>query len=125
MMLAVQLRLVNEQILDLGCGRGAVLLLAAQRLTTGKAVGVDLWRTADQSGNSAEATRRNAEAEGVADRVDAGNVGLGVLRNFVATFDLANASLYLARGVFFQGAVARDRIQFDLGQVQAMNKLRI
>jgi SAM-dependent methyltransferase len=60
----------EERILDLGCGRGAVLLLAAQHLTTGRAVGVDLWRSADQSGNSAEATRRNATAEGVADRVE-------------------------------------------------------
>jgi hypothetical protein len=54
----------------LGCGRGAVLLLAAQHLTTGRAVGVDLWRRVDQSGNSPEATRRNALAEGVADRVE-------------------------------------------------------
>jgi arsenite methyltransferase len=60
----------DERILDLGCGRGAVLLLAAQHLTTGRAVGLDLWRRADQSGNSAEATRRNAIAEGVADRVE-------------------------------------------------------
>lgn len=36
-----------------------------------------------------------------ADRVDAGNVGLGVLRNFVATFDLGNAALYLAPGTQF------------------------
>ncbi|HEY0394359.1 MAG TPA: aspartyl protease family protein [Candidatus Elarobacter sp.] len=36
-----------------------------------------------------------------ADRVDAGNVGLGVLRNFVATFDLGNASMYLAPGAAF------------------------
>jgi hypothetical protein len=28
----------DERILDLGCGRGAVLLLAAQHLTTGRAV---------------------------------------------------------------------------------------
>jgi SAM-dependent methyltransferase len=60
----------DERILDLGCGRGAVLLMAAQHLTTGRAVGVDLWRRVDQSGNSAEATRRNALAEGVADRVE-------------------------------------------------------
>jgi SAM-dependent methyltransferase len=60
----------DERILDLGCGRGAVLLMAAQHLTTGRAVGVDLWRSVDQSGNSAEATRRNAVAEGVADRVE-------------------------------------------------------
>jgi predicted aspartyl protease len=36
-----------------------------------------------------------------ADRVDAGNVGLGVLRNFVATFDIGNAALYLAPGAQF------------------------
>jgi hypothetical protein len=36
-----------------------------------------------------------------ADRVDAGNVGLGVLRNFVATFDLANSAMYLAPGGAF------------------------
>src|SRR5262249_59813407 len=57
----------DERVLDLGCGRGAVLLLAAHRLTTGRAVGVDLWRKSDQSGNAAEATRRNAVAQAVAD----------------------------------------------------------
>jgi predicted aspartyl protease len=36
-----------------------------------------------------------------ADRVDAGNVGLGVLRNFVATFDIGNAAMYLAPGASF------------------------
>jgi ubiquinone/menaquinone biosynthesis C-methylase UbiE len=60
----------DERVLDLGCGRGAVLLMAAQHLTTGQAVGVDLWRRVDQSGNSLEATRRNAIAEGVGNRVE-------------------------------------------------------
>lgn len=39
----------QEQVLDLGCGRGAVLLLAAERLDGGRAHGVDLWRSQDQS----------------------------------------------------------------------------
>ena len=60
----------RERVVDLGCGRGAVLLLAARRLTEGRALGVDLWRAIDQSGNSEAATRANAEAEGVSDRVD-------------------------------------------------------
>lgn len=60
----------DEQILDLGCGRGAVLLMAARHLTTGRAVGVDLWRWVDQSGNTIEATERNAVVEGVRDRVE-------------------------------------------------------
>jgi predicted aspartyl protease len=36
-----------------------------------------------------------------ADRIDAGNVGLGVLRNFIVTFDLANGALYLEKGDAF------------------------
>jgi SAM-dependent methyltransferase len=59
----------DERLLDLGCGRGAVLLLAARLLPEGRAVGVDLWRP-DQTGNSPEATRRNARLEGVEDRVE-------------------------------------------------------
>lgn len=34
----------DERMLDIGSGRGAVLLMAAQQLTTGRAVGVDLWK---------------------------------------------------------------------------------
>ena len=36
----------------MGCGRGAVLMLAARRLPAGRAVGADVWRRRDQSGNS-------------------------------------------------------------------------
>ncbi len=32
-----------------------------------------------------------------ADRIDAGNVGLGVLRKFLVTFDFANGAMYLER----------------------------
>ena len=83
----------DERILDLGCGRGAVLLLAAQHLTTGRGVGVDLWRSADQSGNSAEATRRNAIAEGVADRVELHTADMTALPFEDNSFDVVVSSL--------------------------------
>src|SRR5438874_4174954 len=83
----------EERILDLGCGRGAVLLLAAQHLTTGRAVGVDLWRSADQSGNAAEATRRNASAEGVADRVELHTADMTALPFEDNSFDVVVSSL--------------------------------
>jgi ubiquinone/menaquinone biosynthesis C-methylase UbiE len=83
----------DERILDLGCGRGAVLLLAAQHLTTGRAVGVDLWRSVDQSGNSAEATRRNAIAEGVADRVELNTGNMTALPFADNSFDVVLSSL--------------------------------
>lgn len=83
----------DERILDLGCGRGAVLLLAAQHLTTGRAVGVDLWRSIDQSGNSAEATQRNANAEGVADRVELHTADMAALPFEDNIFDVVVSSL--------------------------------
>jgi SAM-dependent methyltransferase len=60
----------SETVLDMGCGRGAVLLMAARLLPDGRAIGIDLWRTDEQSGNRLEVTRRNAELEGVPERVE-------------------------------------------------------
>jgi len=89
-----QLRLRgDERILDIGCGRGAVLPMAAQHLTTGRAVGVDLWRSTDQSGNSAEATQRNAVAEGVANRIELHTGDMMALPFEDNSFDLVLSSL--------------------------------
>lgn len=59
----------DELVLDVGCGRGLALVEAAKRVPSGLAVGVDIWSTADQTGNRPGATLANAEAEGVLDRV--------------------------------------------------------
>lgn len=59
----------DEKVLDVGCGRGLLLIGAAKRLKTGKATGVDIWQTGDLSGNTRDATLSNAKAEGVADRI--------------------------------------------------------
>jgi ubiquinone/menaquinone biosynthesis C-methylase UbiE len=60
----------SERVLDAGCGLGLSLIGCARRLTTGKAVGIDLWAAKDLSTNHPEATLANAAAEGVADRVE-------------------------------------------------------
>lgn len=90
----------DERVLDLGCGRGAVLLLAAQHLSTGRAVGVDLWRAKDQSGNAAEATRRNAVAEGVADRVELHTADMTLVPFANDSFDLvvSNIAIHNVKG---------------------------
>lgn len=96
----------DERILDLGCGRGAVLLMAAEHLTTGRAVGVDLWRTIDQSGNSAETTQRNAVAEGVADRVELHTGDMMALPFEDNSFDLVLSSLAVHN---ISGRVGREK----------------
>src|SRR3954462_12492697 len=83
----------GEQVLDMGCGRGAVLTAVARRLTTGRVTGVDLWRSMDQSGNSADATRANARAEGVADRVAVETGDMRRLPFADNTFDVIVSSL--------------------------------
>lgn len=82
----------SEQVLDLGCGRGAVLLASAKLVPHGRVVGVDIWRP-DQTGNSEEATLRNAELEGVADRVELHTRDMTDLEFADASFDLIVSSL--------------------------------
>jgi ubiquinone/menaquinone biosynthesis C-methylase UbiE len=54
---------------------------------------MDLWRPIDQSGNSAEATQRNAVAEGVADRIELHTGDMTALPFEDAGFDLVLSSL--------------------------------
>jgi len=82
----------NERVLDLGCGRGAVLLAAAKLVPRGGAVGVDIWRL-DQTGNSMQATLANADAEGVADRIELHTQDMTDLQFPEASFDLIVSSL--------------------------------
>lgn len=60
----------NESVLDVGCGRGLMLIGAARRLTSGRAIGVDIWSAKDQSSNSPDGALDNARIEGVLDKVE-------------------------------------------------------
>jgi SAM-dependent methyltransferase len=83
----------NEQLLDLGCGRGAVLIEAARRLPAGRAVGADLWSGRDQSGNHPKATLANAAAAGVADRVEVHTTDMTALPFADGSFDVVTSAL--------------------------------
>jgi SAM-dependent methyltransferase len=83
----------DEIVLDMGCGRGAVLTAVALRLTTGRVTGVDIWSATDQSGNAQDVTLRNASLEGVGDRVHIGTADMRALPFPDRTFDLVVSSL--------------------------------
>lgn len=55
----------DELVLDVGTGRGLLMIGAAKRLATGKAVGIDIWNSEDLSGNDSAATLENVRLEGV------------------------------------------------------------
>lgn len=78
----------DEQVLDVGCGRGLALIGAAKRLTTGKATGIDLWSAKDLSGNTPATARANAVSEGVSDRIAIDTGDMCALPYADGTFDV-------------------------------------
>jgi arsenite methyltransferase len=83
----------NETVLDVGTGRGLLMIGAAKKLTAGKAVGIDIWSTKDLSGNAMEKTLRNSDLEGVRDRVDVQNGDASAMKFLDASFDVVVSNL--------------------------------
>jgi ubiquinone/menaquinone biosynthesis C-methylase UbiE len=82
----------DERVLDVGCGRGLMLIGAAKRLPKGQAVGVDLWSQRDLSENRSDATLANARAEGVAERVEVVDGDMRAMPFSDASFDVVVSS---------------------------------
>jgi SAM-dependent methyltransferase len=83
----------DEHCLDMGCGRGAVMAMLAKLVPRGHVVGLDLWRTEDQSGNNPEVARRNLIAEGVAERCELRTGDMLAMPFQDKSFDLVVSSL--------------------------------
>jgi arsenite methyltransferase len=83
----------GEHVLDVGCGRGAVLTMVAKRLPRGRGVGIDLWRTADQSGNGPDATLGNLFTEGVRERCELVTGDMQSMPFPDASFDIVVSSI--------------------------------
>ena len=82
----------DEQLLDVGCGRGLLLLGAARLLTRGKAFGVDLWQKQEKYGDTPETTRENAKIEGVEERIELATGDMRKLPFLAKRFDVVVSS---------------------------------
>jgi len=83
----------DEQVLDLGCGRGAVLTMVAACVPRGRVTGIDIWSSKDQSGNGPRAAADNAAAAGVAGRVALQTADMRELPFADASFDVVVSSM--------------------------------
>jgi len=83
----------DEDALDVGCGRGLVMIELARRLPSGHVTGIDIWRGKDQSGNSHAMTDINVEIAGVGERVEVIDADMTDLPFEDGSFDLVTASL--------------------------------
>jgi len=104
----------DESVLDVGCGRGLLLIGAAKRLKKGKATGVDIWRSEDLSGNNPDAALANAKAEGVADRVKIENADARQLPFGANSFDVVVSSLAIHN---IPGSVERTKALREIVRV--------
>ena len=96
----------DESVLDVGTGRGLLMIGAAKKLTSGRSVGIDIWSKEDLSGNSIENTLRNAELEGVRDRVKVANGDATKMDFSDNSFDVVLSNLCLHN---IASREARDR----------------
>ncbi|KYK36409.1 MAG: class I SAM-dependent methyltransferase [Theionarchaea archaeon] len=106
----IQLR-GDEKVLDVGCGLGKVTVGVAKLLTDGTVTGIDIWNTVEIPGNSPEAAYRNAELEGVQDKVEFKSGNVLTLEFSDNSFDLVTSSSVL------------NNLSGDDQKLQAMNEI--
>jgi arsenite methyltransferase len=76
----------GEVVLDLGCGRGLAMVMAAKRLQSGYALGIDTWSKARIYGNDPQSIFANARQQKVRSKVEA-------VKGFSMKLPLADSSV--------------------------------
>ncbi len=83
----------DETVLDVGTGRGLLMIGAAKRLKTGRSIGIDIWNAEDLSDNKMENTLKNASAEGVRNKVEVKSEDVRKMSFPDGTFDVILSNL--------------------------------
>jgi SAM-dependent methyltransferase len=83
----------DEIVLDVGTGRGLLMIGAAKKLTTGKSFGIDIWNQEDLSNNSLDQTLNNAKLEGVSHKIQVLSEDVQKLSFADNTFDVILSNL--------------------------------
>lgn len=104
----------NENVLDVGTGRGLLLIGAAKKLTTGHAVGIDVWNAEDLSDNNRERTEKNLAAEGVAGRCELLNEPAQKMSFADSTFDVVLSNMCIHN---IAERAERDRACLEIARV--------
>ncbi len=82
----------DEKVLDAGCGNGILTFACAHHLKSGKVIGIDIWDK-NAGGGTPHLFWRNAEAEGVRDRVELQNVNAADMPYEDGGFDVVVSSM--------------------------------
>jgi SAM-dependent methyltransferase len=104
----------DERALDIGCGRGLLLIGAAQRLISGKAIGVDVWVRGALSGNRPEAVLQNALCAGISERVDIREGDARQLPFDDASFDVVMSNFVLHE---LKTSLEREKMALEIVRV--------
>jgi ubiquinone/menaquinone biosynthesis C-methylase UbiE len=85
----------DEQVLDVGCGRGLLLCGAAHRIATGHVTGIDIWSNVDMGGNAITATQHNIDLESLTNKCTLVSAGAQDMPFPDAHFDVIVSNLCL------------------------------
>lgn len=83
----------NEQVLDVGCGKGLLTVGIAKKLYNGKVSGLDHWQGTFEYNYTREMAEKNVVIENVANRVDIVNGDAKNLPFDAKKFDIITSSL--------------------------------